>query len=129
MDNNKARTRLEEERERLERLISQEDEGTARDQPQNATEELSTYDQHPADQGTETFEQEKALSILEQHQTDLAEVERAFKRFDEGTYGKCEACGKDIPEERLEARPATRFCLDDQKQVEQGLHPQSGPSH
>lgn len=129
MDTNKARTRLEDERDRLQKLIAEEDEGTAGDQPQNSFEEISSYDQHPADQGTETFEQEKALSILEQHQADLADVERALKRLDDGAYGKCEACGKDIPEERLEARPAARYCLEDQKLVEQGLHPQSGPSH
>lgn len=129
MDTNEIRTRLEDERERLQKLIAEEDEGTTRDQPQNSFEEISAYDQHPADQGTETFEQEKALSILEQHQADLADVERALKRVEDGTYGKCEACGKDIPEERLDARPAARYCLEDQKLVEQGLHPQSGPSH
>ncbi len=129
MDTDTARTRLQEERERLQQLIAEEDEGTAGDQPQNSFEELSTYDQHPADQGTETFEQEKALSILEQHQSDLEDVDRAFKRLDEGTYGKCEACGKDIGEARLEARPAARFCVEDQKLVEQGLHPQSGAGH
>lgn len=129
MDTNEARTRLKDERERLQKLLAEEDEGASRDQPQNAFEEISTYDQHPADQGTETFEQEKALSILEQHQADLADIERAFKRLDDGTYGKCEACGKEIPDERLEARPAARYCLEDQKLVEQGVHPQSGPSH
>ena len=128
MDTNQATTRLEDERERLQKLIAEEEEGTALEQPQNSTEEISAYDQHPADQGTETFEQEKALSILEQHQADLADVERALERVADGTYGKCEACGNVIPDERLEARPAARYCLEDQKQVEQGLHPDSGPS-
>ena len=128
MDTNEARTRLEDERERLQKLIAEEEESTAQEQPQNSTEEISTYDQHPADQGTETFEQEKALSILEQHQADLADVDRALERVADGTYGKCEACGKVIPDERLEARPAARYCLEDQKLVEQGLHPDSGPS-
>ena len=126
MDTNETRTRLEEERDRLERLIAEEDAETTREAPQNSIEELASYDQHPADQGTETFEQEKALSILEQHQADLAEVQQAFKRLEDGTYGKCEACGKEIPNERLEARPSARFCLEDQKQVEQGVHPETG---
>ncbi len=130
METNEIRTRLENERDRLKTLMAEYDENSVGAQPQTDwVEELSSYDQHPADQGTETFEQEKALSMLEQHQADLADVDRAFKRLEDGTYGKCEACGKDIPDERLEARPAARFCLEDQRQVEQGLHPQSGPDH
>lgn len=130
MDTTQIKTRLESERERLQTLIAESEEGSVTDAPQSEQlEELSTYDQHPADQGTETFEQEKALSLLEQHQAELADIELAFKRLDDGTYGKCEACGKAIPDGRLEARPAARFCVDDQKSVEQGLHPQPGPSH
>ncbi len=130
MDTNEIRTRLESERERLKALIVDTEEGSVGDAPQTEqVEELSSYDQHPADQGTETFEQEKALSLLEQHQAELADVEHAFKRLDDGTYGKCEACGREIPADRLEARPAARFCVEDQKSVEQGLHPQSGPGH
>lgn len=124
------KTRLEDERRRLTTLIAESDENpVARESQGDWVEELSSYDQHPADQGTETFEQEKAMSMLEQHQAELADIERALKRLDEGSYGRCEACGKEIPQARLEARPAARFCVDDQKSVEQGLHPQSGPSH
>jgi RNA polymerase-binding transcription factor DksA len=128
MDTNETKTRLEEERKRLQLAIAEEEEATAGEQAQDDVEELSTVDQHPADQGTETFEQEKALSILEQHQADLADVELALGRLADGTYGKCEACGKEIPQARLEARPAARFCLEDQKLVEQGVHPQSDAS-
>lgn len=80
--------------------------------------ELSDVDQHPADIGTETFEREKQASILEVTERQLQDVERAMGRLDDGTYGTCEACGRVIPIERLEARPATRFCLDDQQRAE-----------
>ena len=130
MDTNEIRTRLEGERERVQGLIAESDESSVGEEPQRDwVEELSSYDQHPADQGTETFEQEKALSILEQHQAELADIQRALKRLDDGDYGRCEACGNEIPEARLEARPAARYCLADQKAIEQGLHPQTGPSH
>ena len=130
MDKDQIRTRLENERARLKALIAEYDEGSVGDEPQSGSvEELSSYDQHPADQGTETFEQEKALSLVEQHQEELADVEAAFERLEQGTYGKCEACGNKISEERLEARPAARFCVEDQKRVEQGVHPQAGPGH
>ena len=119
MDNNQIKQRLEKERERVEALIK-EDEKEAVSQERDI-EELSSVDQHPGDHGTETFEQEKALSILETHREELADIKAAQTRLDDGNYGKCEACGQDIPEERLEARPAARFCLEHQKQAEAEL--------
>ena len=81
--------------------------------------ELSALDQHQADIGTETFEREKDISILEQVEAELADVEHALQRLDDGTYGTCEVDGKPIPEERLEAVPAARFCLEHQAAAEQ----------
>ena len=81
--------------------------------------ELSSVDQHQADIGTETFEREKDLSILEQVEAELDDVEHALQRLEEGTYGTCEACGKPIEEERLRAMPAARFCVEDQAKAEQ----------
>jgi RNA polymerase-binding transcription factor DksA len=68
--------------------------------------------------GTETFEREKDLSILEQVEAELADVEHALRRLDEGTYGTCEIDGKPIPEDRLEAMPAARLCLEHQAEAE-----------
>ncbi|MDP9342800.1 MAG: TraR/DksA family transcriptional regulator [Actinomycetota bacterium] len=78
----------------------------------------SGADQHMADAGTETFEREKDYSILSGVEAELADVERALRRLSEGTYGTCEACGRPIGMARLEARPATRFCIEDQSRVE-----------
>ena len=119
MDKNQIKQRLEKERERIQQLL-EEDEKEAVSQERDA-EELSSVDQHVADHGTETFEQEKALSILETHKEELADIESAFQRLENDDYGKCEACGKPIPEERLEARPAARFCVDHQRQAEAEL--------
>ena len=121
MDADHARTRLSEERERLDGLREElAVGGVSRDGgEQDSLAELSRYDQHQADVGTETFEREKDFSILEQIEAELADVERALERLDDGSYGTCEACGKPISEERLEALPATRFCLDDQSSAEQ----------
>jgi RNA polymerase-binding transcription factor DksA len=80
--------------------------------------ELSSIDQHQADIGTETFEREKDLSILEQIDSELGDVEWALKRLDDGTYGTCEVDGKPIPEERLEAMPAARLCKEHQVEAE-----------
>ena len=121
MDDAQARQRLEEERARLAEVRSGVSEGTGLDESENdSVAELSSIDQHQADLGTETFEREKDLAILESIEAELADVEHALRRLDDGTYGTCEACGRPIDEERLEALPATRLCRDDQQRAEQG---------
>ncbi|MGB4504611.1 MAG: TraR/DksA C4-type zinc finger protein [Syntrophaceticus sp.] len=94
--------------------------------------ELSMYDNHPADIGTETFERGKDLGLKDLAQRHLKEIDDAMGRIREGNYGICEGCGGEIPEERLEAVPSTTFCyqcrqkLDDQvsaqrRPVEEGV--------
>jgi len=120
MDADEARQRLVAERARLTEVKENFDDEHISDEPENeSVGELSAIDQHQADVGTETFEREKDLSILEQLDAELADVEHALKRLDEGTYGTCEYDGKPIPEERLEAIPAARFCLEHQTAAEQ----------
>jgi RNA polymerase-binding transcription factor DksA len=116
----RARERLLEERERLQRIgegLAAEPGETAGSE-RDALSELSLADQHPADLGTEMFEREKDLSILERVEADLADVDRALKRVEEATYGLCEACGREIARARLEAKPEARFCFDDQAAAE-----------
>ena len=119
MDTDLARRRLASERERLNGVRATfDDEGLTNQSETDSVSELSSYDQHQADMGTETFEREKDLSILEQVESELADVEHALRRLDDGTYGTCEVCGREIPEERLEAMPATRLCLEHQAEAE-----------
>lgn len=117
MDADEARTRLTEERDRLESLRQGFDDLNAESEEASLG-ELSSIDQHQADVGTETFNRERDLSILENVEAELADVEHAIRRLDEGTYGTCEACGKPIDDARLEAVPAARFCLEDQAVAE-----------
>lgn len=124
MDLKKAKARLERERVRLEELrrgvrgdLMNEDPNGG-ESVRDAVSELSMQDQHPADMGTEMFEQEKNHSILSSLEAELQDVDRALERVAEGTYGTCEACRKPIPAARLEALPAARYCLDDQSKVE-----------
>jgi RNA polymerase-binding transcription factor DksA len=117
-----ARQRLEQERTRLVEVKETfDDEHLSDESESESISELSSVDQHQADLGTETFEREKDLSILEQVDAELADVEHALKRLDDGTYGTCEVDGKPIPEERLEALPATRFCLEHQSDAERQI--------
>jgi RNA polymerase-binding transcription factor DksA len=119
VDADEARRRLEAERARLTEVRDEFDVEHLKDESESdSLSELSSVDQHQADVGTETFEREKDLSILEQVDAELSDVERALQRLDDGTYGTCEFDGKPMPEERLEAMPAARFCVEHQAEAE-----------
>lgn len=79
---------------------------------QESVSELSNYDNHPADHGTELYEREKDIALNDHIEKGLQDVNTALERMESGTYGKCDACGKDIPYERLEAMPTTLFCVE-----------------
>jgi RNA polymerase-binding transcription factor DksA len=112
-----ARRRLTEERDRLLGLRD-EARSALQDERQTGSSELSTLDQHGADVATELHDREVGESILEGLQAELGEVEQAFGRLEAGTYGRCEADVEPIPDERLEAVPATRFCARHQARQE-----------
>jgi RNA polymerase-binding transcription factor DksA len=119
MDPDKARHQLDDERARLEELrAGYEREHLTDESEDESMAELSHQPVHQADTGTETFNRERDLSILEQVEAELADVEHALRRLDEGTYGTCEACGRPIDDARLEAMPEARFCVDDQAMAE-----------
>lgn len=88
----------------------------------DVTSELSSYDNHPGDLGTETFEAEKNFSFRTSDKFVLSEVETALKKIDNGNYGVCEVCHKEINEERLDVRPYTRLCIQCENDYEQKPH-------
>lgn len=114
-----ARRKLEAERERLTRLhdgvVEETPVGT---EQASEAEELTVIDQHPADVGSEVFERQKDISIAQQFESELVEIEDAFGRISDGSYGACEACGKSIGKDRLEAIPQARYCVEDQANAE-----------
>ena len=81
--------------------------------------ELSMYDNHPADQGTELFERSKDIGLQDNARILLTSVEDALRRVHDGTYGICEACGREIPFQRLEAVPWADKCLSCQQTAEE----------
>jgi len=107
MDLEHARERITEEQARVQGLID-EVRSELGQSDEAASAELSDYDQHPADSGSETFEREKDFSILEELEAELAELEAALRRVDEGTYGVDELTGDPIDPERLDVVPAAR---------------------
>jgi DnaK suppressor protein len=77
---------------------------------------------HLADAGSELFDRSRDLSIVEDFDAQLAEIDHAIDRLEQGTYGRCQVCGRPIGAERLAARPMARFCIDDQKEAEREAH-------
>ena len=63
------------------------------------------------EEATEAYELEKRLAFEKRLRGQLAEVERALKKFEEGTYGLCDVCGQPIDEDRLEALPQATLCM------------------
>jgi DnaK suppressor protein len=96
------REQLESERARLRAQISTLDSGGG----------TLSYDENFADSGQVAAELGENMALLNQLNEQLEEVEHALAKFDQGKYGLCERCGEQIAEARLEAIPATRFCVN-----------------
>lgn len=84
----------------------------ARFQAQIAALSGGEYDENFADSGQVAAEKGENRALLGQLREQLSEIERALAKLDDGTYGVCERCGGPIGEARLEAMPATRFCIN-----------------
>jgi DnaK suppressor protein len=80
--------------------------------------ETDAVDQHPADEGSELFEREKNMTVQRTLEASLQSVNDALRKFDEGTYGICEVCGKPIAEKRLRALPEATHCIEDQSKID-----------
>ena len=81
---------------------------------------LSNYDNHPGDIGSELYEREKDAGLKENNIELLEKIDNALKAIDENKYGYCQNCGNSINEERLEVLPYTPYCKkcseDEEKQ-------------
>jgi DnaK suppressor protein len=112
--------RLQEERERTVRALERSDEATRTSALDDG--ELTNYSQHPADEGTDTMEQEKALMLLSQEGQRLVEIDRALRRLirDPERFGRCAGCGNEISLERLELVPWATLCTNCQAEREVG---------
>ena len=117
IETDRFREALLEERKRVEAAIQNlhdENPGTL---AEDAGEETA-YDNHLADTATETYDRELDYTLEENSEHVLAAIDAALKRIDEGTYGICTNCGKQIAEERLEALPWATLCIDCQRDRE-----------
>ena len=88
---------------------------------QDAAGNLSKFPTNPADLGTDNYELEFTLSLLENEQELLREIDEALERIKQGTYGICEGTGEAIPLTRLKFEPWTRYTVEYAGLVEKGL--------
>jgi RNA polymerase-binding transcription factor DksA len=98
--------------------LDQHTEDTLKRSSKDDAGDLSSYGQHMADAGTDTFDRDFALSMVANEQEALSEVEAAIQRIKAGTYGVCESTGKPIAKDRLMAVPFTRYSAEALKLIE-----------
>jgi len=87
----------------------------------DAAGDLSSVPIHMADLGTDNFEQEFALGLMDSERKILSKIRAALQRIEEGTFGICQGTGVPIAKARLDARPWARYCIDYARMVEKGL--------
>ena len=85
----------------------------------NAGSNLSNLPIHMADMGTDNYEQEFTLGLVEKDRNLLREIHAALAKIQDGTFGICENTGKPISKARLEAQPWTRFSIEHARRLEQ----------
>ena len=71
-----------------------------------------------ADIGTDNFQQEFTLGLVESERKLLGEINAALIRIQKGTYGVCEESGKPIGKARLDVTPWARYCIEVARDME-----------
>jgi len=108
-------------RARLRGDVSQMADATLKKSRSEANGDLSTMPIHMADIGSDNFEQEFTLSLMENEGVTLEQIESSLERIEEGIYGQCEECGVKIPKARLNAIPFATLCVRCAEQQENGF--------
>ena len=103
-------TRLAEERQTTVNRL----EGLRREfgQVVEASVDSNADDEHDPEGATIAYERSQVAALIDQAEQHLVEIDAAEGRIADGTYGKCVVCGRPIPDERLEARPTAKTCID-----------------
>ncbi len=83
--------------------------------------DLSNLPIHMADVGTDAYEVENTLGLMDSERKILVEIDDALARIENGTYGICQGSGETIPKQRLEAIPWARYCVKCASQLEKGM--------
>lgn len=111
---------LQDARAQLEQMLRELDTATTTLEAEHAgeSEELSHFDQHPADTATELSDADREIAVIEAAREQREQVVAALQRLEDGTYGRCVDCGRPIPDARLQVRPEAARCVEDQQAFE-----------
>ena len=118
MDRKATKERLVRERADLEGTVDRIRERLAVPQRDSGG-EIALADQHPADAASETEARELDLARQTMFEAKIALIDEALARLERGEYGRCAVCGRQIPDERLELVPETRYCVEDAEREQQ----------
>lgn len=120
MDTEKQKQTLIKRKKELQHLIDTIEESGLNVSLQDSTSELSSYDNHPADLGGETFERSKDLALRENAHLASERIDEALEAIEKGTYGICAICGKAIAPDRLSVLPEAVTCVDCSRESQEG---------
>ena len=85
---------------------------------QDATGDLSNVPIHMADVGTDNYERELMIELIQNGEESVRSIDTALEKIEDGTFGVCELCAKKITKERLKAVPYAILCIDCQREEE-----------
>jgi len=85
---------------------------------QDASGDLSNVPIHMADVGTDNYERELMIELIENGEESVRSIDTALEKIEDGTFGVCELCAKKITKERLKAVPYAKLCIDCQREEE-----------
>lgn len=106
------------ERNKIEDIICNLEETGLRMPLRESIHEFSSYDNHPADIATETFERSKDMGLLENAKRILKRICRAEKKLQDGSYGYCDDCHQPIGQSRIDVLPYAITCVECQEENE-----------
>lgn len=121
IDTDRFRTMLLEERQRVADAIENLHKEAPGDLEDTSGElDASGVGNHMGDTATATLDREMDFTLEENSGAVLGDIDAALARIEDGTYGTCTVCGREIGEERLEARPWSSLCIDHAREAERG---------
>ena len=113
--------RIIEERQKLMKELGYFEDKIFNHSQRDAAGDLSAYSVHMADQASDAEEREKAYHMASSEGRLVYHLDEALRRIKDGTYGKCQGCGKQIKKARLEVVPHARLCIECKKAEENGV--------
>src|SRR3989304_9231545 len=105
-------------REKLVGKVDYMQEETLKKSRQDASGDLSNVPIHMADVGTDNYERELMIELIQNGEESVRSIDTALEKIEDGTFGVCELCAKKITKERLKAVPYAKLCIDCQREEE-----------